>query len=223
MEWNEYFDGWREAIGKLGPEAHLRMEAARKRVHTNTPADWQWLSASLKDPGRKIFVALVFERQPVPKRLLAPFLHAAVLERDPSRNRFYIAPCIRSWGDREINQRLLRYLETGSNEEKAGAASAFYWARGNPRDEDLGTLKAVIRSALLREFVQNEDVSVRQRIVPLLNLDPSVYSVDDRLLIAEAVAIARAHSDQYIRHRIEIQLGAGGPFMAIPGTRPNAT
>lgn len=216
MEWTEHFDGWQEAIGKPESDAHLRMEAARKRVHTNTSEDWQWLAKSLAHPKQKVFVALVFKRQPVPKRLLAPFLHAAVMEHDPSRNRLYIDPCIRSWGSREVNHRLLRYLETGSNEEKAGVASAFYWARGNPLDEDITSLNALIRSALLREFVRNEDLSVRQRIVPLLNLDTSAYSIEDHQLIFEAIAIARRHTDQYIRHRIEIQMGVSEPFMAIP-------
>lgn len=216
MEWTEHFNGWQEAIGKPESDAHLRMEAARKRVHTNTSEDWQWLAKSLAHPKQKVFVALVFKRQPVPKRLLAPFLHAAVMEHDPSRNRLYIEPCIRSWGDREVNQRLLRYLETGSNEEKAGVASAFYWARRNPRNEDTASLNALIRSALLREFVCNEDLSVRQRIAPLLNLDTSAYAIEDRQLISEAIEIARRHTDQYIRHRIEIQMGAGDPFMAIP-------
>ncbi|MBX3628033.1 MAG: hypothetical protein KF892_23695 [Rhizobacter sp.] len=221
MDWHEHFSGWFEATGRPGPTAHLRLAAARKRVQTNTPADWQWLSDALADPARKVFVALVFKLQPVPKRLLTPFLHAAVLERNPSRNRIFVEPCVRSWGGREINRRLLRHLQNGSNEEKAGAASAFYWAQGNPRCEDLSQLRSSIRSALLREFVSNEDVSVRQRIVPLLRLDVSAYPVEEHSLIAEAIALARAHPDEYIRHRIEVQLGAGGPFKPIPGARPH--
>lgn len=221
MEWSEHFDDWLQATGTRGPEAHLRMQAARKRVQLNSPADWEWLSEALADVKRKAFVALVFQRQPVPKRLLAPFLRAAIMERDPSRNRMFIEPCVRSWGGVEVNRRLLKYLQTGSNEEKAGAASALYWAQGNPRDEDLSQLRSGIRSALLREFVVNADLHLRQRIVPLLRLDQSAYESEDRPFVAEAIAIARVHSDEYIRHRIEVQLGAGGPLMAIPATRHN--
>ncbi len=222
MDWAEHFSLWLKVRDQRGPQAHLRLQEARKRVQKNTSADWQWLSDSLANAERKFFVALVFKRQPVPKRLLAAFVHAAVLERDPSGNRWYIEPCVRSWGSREIYLRLLSYLQTGSNEEKAGAASALYWAGANPRDEDLTEVRNQIRSLLLREFVSNADVWVRQRIVPMLRLDPSAYESADRPLIAEAIALARAHPDDYIRHRIEVQLGAGGPFKPIPETPSHA-
>ena len=222
MEWAEHFEGWLKASGKPGPAAHLELEAARQRVPSNTPDDWQWLSEALGDPTRRVFVALVFKYQPVPKRLLGAFLHAAVLELDPSRNRMYIEPCVRSWGGGEVNRRLLRYLHEGSNAEKAGAASAFYWAQGNPRSEELDQLRNTVRSALLHEFVKNEDLVVRQRIVPLLRLDPSAYEAEDHPLIARAVQLARSHPDEYIRHRIEVQLGGGGTFKPIPSTRPSA-
>lgn len=216
MDWIEYFDKWMTVRRAPGSAEHETLEAARKRVQANTEEDWQWLSDALADPQRKLFVALVFKRQPVPKRLLKAFLHAGVVERNPSINRFFIEPCIRSWGGREVNQRLLSYLQSGSNVEKSGAASAFYWAKGNPRNEDLSQVHNMIRSQLLQEFVTNEDVTVRQRIVPLLSLDELAYPPEDRALVARAIAIARTHPDEYVRHRIEVQLGAGGPFKAIP-------
>ena len=117
MEWSEYYDRWSEAVPKSGPSAHLAMEDARRRVQRNTPTDWDWLSSALADVKRKKFVALVFQRQPIPKRLLSAFVRAGVLERNPSLNRMYIEPCVRSWGGGEINRRLLRYLREGTNEE----------------------------------------------------------------------------------------------------------
>ena len=222
MDWAEHFSLWLKVRDQHGSHAYLRLQEARKSVQKNTSTDWQWLSDSLASAERKLFVALVFERQPVPKRLLAAFLHAAVMERDPSANRWYIAPCVRSWGSREIYLRLLHYLQNGSNEEKAGAASALYWAGENPRNEDLTEVRNQVRSLLLREFVSNTDVAVRQRIIPMLKLDPSAYEFADRPLIAEAIALARAHPDEYIRHRIEIQLGDRGPLKPIPRISPHA-
>lgn len=218
MTWTDHFEGWLEAHGKPGPTAHNRLQAARKRVSLNTSDDWQWLSNALGNPDQRLFVAMVFRYQPLPKRLLAAFLHAAVLERSPSRNRFYIEPCVRSWGIGEVNRRLLHFLQEGSNAEKAGAASAFYWVHGNPRNENVSELRAKIRCALLHEFVQNSDLAVRQRIVPLLRLDPSLYPPSDQPLIDQAIEVARFHPDEYIRHRIEIQLGGDGPFKPIPTT-----
>jgi hypothetical protein len=49
-----------------------------------------------------------------------------------------------------------------------------------------------------------------------LQLNPALYNEEIQPLIAKAISIARTHSDEYIRHRIEIQLGASGPFKAIP-------
>jgi hypothetical protein len=216
MDWTDYFDKWMTVRRAPGPTEHETLEAARKRVQANTKEDWHWLSDALADPQQKLFVALVFKRQPVPKRLLKAFLHAGVMERNPSINRFFIEPCIRSWGGREVSQRLLNYLQTGSNVEKSGAASAFYWVKGNPRNEDLSAVHHMIRTQLLQEFVNNEDVTVRQRIVPLLRLDELAYPPEERVLVPIAIAIARSHPDEYVRHRIEVQLGAGGPFKAIP-------
>jgi hypothetical protein len=106
-----------------------------------------------------------------------------VLERNPSFNRVFIEPCVRSFGGNRVLAALLRYLESGT-----------------------------------REFVGNEDVQVRRRIIPMLRLEPERYPEELRPLVARAIEIARAHPDEYVRHRIEIQLGAGGPYMALPDT-----
>jgi hypothetical protein len=218
MTWGEHYRLWCKVRRQPGQEAHRRMQAARLRVAQNTPDDWRWLAESLNDPDRKWFVAQVFQFQPVPKRLFKSMLRAGVLERNPSLNRVFIEPCVRSLGGRRVLEELLRYLECGTDVEKAGAASAFYWAGHNPLGEDLAELRQRIDWQMLREFVGNEDVQVRRRIIPLLRLEPDSYPEELRPLVARAVAIARAHPDEYIRHRVEIQLGAGGPFMAIPDT-----
>ncbi len=220
MTWDEHYHLWSDARRRPGQEAHWRVQAARKRVAQNSPDDWRWLEEGLADPDRKVFVALVFKFQPVPRRLFGPMLCAGVLERNPSLNRMFIEPCVRSLGARRVFQALLEYLESGTDSEKAGAASAVYqadWA-GNPRNEDLGELRRRIDCQMLREFVGNSDLEVRRRIVPMLRLEAEAYPVELRPFIPVAVQVARSHPDEYIRHRIEVQLGAGGPFMAIPDT-----
>lgn len=69
-----------------------------------------------------------------------------------------------------------------------------------------------------REFGQARHLQVRRRIIPGLCLDPEAYSEDLRPLVRRANEIARSHGDEFIRHRVEVQLGAGGPYMAIPDT-----
>lgn len=220
MTWDEHYRQWFEVRRKPGPEADQRMRAARKRVGLNTAEDWQWLAMALADPDRKWFVAGVFKFQPIAKRLFGPMLHAGVLELNPSLNSMFIEPCVRSLGARRVLEALLQYLESGTNEEKAGAASAVYqadWA-GNPRREEIAEVRERIRWQMLREFVGNSDLNVRRRIIPMLRLVPEAYPEALRPLVPVAVEVARAHPDEYIRHRVEVQLGAGGPFMAIPDT-----
>ncbi|HEX8693605.1 MAG TPA: hypothetical protein VF746_14375 [Longimicrobium sp.] len=216
--WDEHYRLWSEARRGPGQDVGPRLQAARRRVARNTPGDWRWLTEALADAERKWFVAGVFERHPVPGRLLGPMLRAGVLERNPSFNRLFIEPCVKSLGGRRVLEELLRYLEGGTDAEKAGAASALYWAGGNPRNEELGELRERLRCRMLREFVGNPDLDVRRRIVPMLWLEPEAYPEELRPLVPAAVEIARSHPDEYIRHRVEVQLGAGGPLMALPDT-----
>jgi hypothetical protein len=220
MTWEEHYRLWSEVRQRPGNEAYRRLQAARKRVAENDAADWEWLRASLDDPQRKWFVAEVFRFQSVPKRLRGPMLRAGVYERNPSLNRRFVEPCVRSYGTRWVGEKLLRYLETGTDVEKAGAASALYWAWGNPGEENLTDLRRRIRCRMLWEFVDNEDLEIRRRIIPGLDLAPEHYPEPLRPLVPRAVKIARSHPDDYIRHRVEVQLGAGGPYMAIPDTDP---
>jgi hypothetical protein len=218
MTWDEHYDMYCEARQHRGVEAYRCIVSARKRIGQNSPDDWQWLIKSLSDPERKWFVASVFQNQQIPKRLFVPMLRAGVLERNPSFNRWFIDPCVRSCGAVRVCTVLLSYLKNGSNEEKAGAVSALYWGLHPNQDEDISELLTQIRAAELREFVQNEDLRVRQRLIPMLSLNPNHYSEELRPLIPLAIEIARTHPDKYIRHRVEVQLGGIGPLMPIPDT-----
>ncbi len=214
--WDELYRRWAEvrlAAGEAGPRW---LQAARKRLARNTPDDWRWLAEALSDSERKWFVAGIFRIHSVPKRLLGPMIRAGVLERNPRANRQFIQPCVQSCGARQVLEVLLRFLETGTDAEKAGAASAMYWTLENPRNEDLAGPGERVRHRMLREFVANPDLEVRRRIIPMLDLEPAAYPGELRPLIPVAVEIARSHPDTYIRHRVEVQLGARGPLLPLP-------
>ncbi len=219
MMWEEHYRLYQDARARGGNEPYLQMKSARKRVAQNTPKDWHWLSSSLDDSERKWFVAEVFRFQQLPRRLLVPMLRAGVLERDPSLNRRFIDPCVHGYGATQVCAALLEYLESGTNEEKAGAASALYWAWRPKPGENLSRLGHRIRVDMLHEFVYNEDLQVRRRIIPQLDLNVLDYSIRLWPLILRAIQIARRHSDTYIRHRVMIQMGRGGPLMPIPHDR----
>ncbi len=218
--WDELYARWFAGGDRLG--VHYRViKVARKRVRDNSPGDWRWLRDGLSDPDKKYFIAEVFRFQPVAKRLVPAMIRAGVLERDPSFNRYFIEPCVRSFGAESVLHELLRYLESGTDEEKGGAASALYWAAGRSEETpQVSRLLWRIQEQMLREFVANPNLYVRRRLIPMLSLKPERYGEELRPLIGRAVEIARAHPDEYIRHRIEIQLGAGGPYMAIPDEEP---
>jgi hypothetical protein len=64
--------------------------------------------------------------------------------------------------------------------------------------------------------VANSSVEVRRSIIPSLNLNPEAYPEGHRSLLTQVVAIARAHEDDYIRHRVEVQLGSIGQLAPLP-------
>lgn len=214
MTLDELYDSWEGSRRNRGL-AHSHIKAARQAVASLRAVGWSWLGEALKDERRKRFVAAFFKSYPVPRRILNGMIRAGVLERDPSNNRDFIEPCVHSFGSKPVLTQLLQYLTSGSNEEKAGAASALYWVRG---DSKLHLdLLLDIHFQLLREFVNNSDLEVRRRIIPMLVLNRRKYPRDLRPLVEQAITIARSHSDAYIRHRVEIQLGTeSGPLMPIP-------
>ncbi len=228
MIWEELFDAYASARrGDKHASPEEVVQQARRLLSSAAPDDWETLGQALRDGERKWLVAAVFSRSPVPKRLLAPMIRAAVYEVNPSLNRYFVEPCLASHGHRIVNEALLEYVEKGSDFEKGGAVNALYWAQmplrfsGVTQDFTLENATPESRAAylelndvwlrkrclFLREFVANADVHVRRSIIPSLNLDEARYPDDLKPLVAQAVEISRNHPDDYIRHRVEVQLG----------------
>lgn len=158
----------------------------------------------------------------IPEELFSPMLRAAVYDPNPSLNCRYINICLKYWGGVRVNEELFRYT-TGTDLEKAGVANAFYHSLRGPSSftgsTEGPTQEQVkrVRNWCLEEFVANDDLQVRRNLIPRLQLStPEKYPDSLRPLIPQAIAIARNHTDEYIRHRVEIQLGVSGPYMAIP-------
>ena len=151
MTWDENYHAWSEVRRKPGQEAHRRMQAARKRVAENTPDDWLWLRKALADPGRKWFVAGVFKFRSVPKRLFDAMLRAGVLERNPSLNRVFIEPCVRSLGGWRVLEQLLRLTAVRIDGKQAQRPN--YNRRGESstgRCEQMGKHELIMRLAARR-------------------------------------------------------------------------
>lgn len=129
-------------------------------------------------------------------------LRAAVYDPDPSFNRQFVEPVMAAFGARRTQEALLEIFTTGTNQERAGAARAWYWATL----EIFEDIQARWYQTALREFVANEDIDVRRCVLPKIRLHPSQYPEELHPLVAEAVHIARTHPDDYLRSRVEIQV-----------------
>jgi len=239
--WEDYYQEYEATLrsgkdlrdGRRFPEyeASIRhrqqiVRDARKLLSRAYRDEDAWVATALREPRKKWFVAQVF-RGNVPRRFFAAMIRAAVYESNPSANRYFVEPCVHSFGPRPVYDALLRYLREGADTEKSGANNALYWVRspltwlpGAPNvrwesatpeskatDLALEDIRAEIRDTQLREFVANEDVGVRRSLIPPLRLStPTEYPAELRPLALKAIEIARNHPDEYIRHRLDIQL-----------------
>ncbi len=193
--------------------------------------DVAWFRNALEHEQRKFFAAFVFQKsRGVPEVLYETMIRAAVYERDPSKNRAFVEPCVATFGLRRVSETLFERFENGSDQEKTGVVQAMYhagligvrdsyWRRP---DSDavfklVGDLWMRQRCLLLREFVSNPSVLVRQRIIPHLDLtNVSSYPKEFKPLVPQAIQIARNHTDGYIRHRVEIQMGSNETQLFSP-------
>ena len=178
--------------------------------------------------GAKWVVAGLCERSgSLAEVFFVPMLNAAIDEVNPSYNRYFVAPCMNSFGPRRVNEYLLCVIESGTDFQKAGAVNALYWAQAGlsfpsnavsydieyatPESraayEALQDVRDRRRRVLLETFVMNSSVDVRRSIIPSLELDPQAYPDSHRSLVISAIEVARSHEDGYIRHRVEVQLG----------------
>lgn len=223
MDWEDQFQRWTKAEDENPyddrPARLIVIEtrkAARNGASLDTSEGWAWATQALENSDRRIFVHAVFERQAAPKNLALEFLRMGVGERNPSANRLFIEPAVKAMGARRVLHHLTELMTGGSEHEQAGSASAAYWVRGDDAEQRYSEARKRFRDATLERFVETESTYVRQRIIPGLSVNANDYSPDVAPLIAKAIQIARAHSDEYIRHRIEVQLGSEGSIRAIP-------
>lgn len=223
MDWESQFRRWVKAEDDNPFDdrpARLIVIETRKAVRTGASLDasdgWRWVEEAVEDSDRRTFVHAVFNRQAAPKHLAALFLQKGVNERNPSTNRFFVEPAVKAMGARRVMERLTKLLLNASENEQGGAVSAAYWVRGDDSERHYRDARRRFGEAMLQKFVDTDSTYVRQRIIPMLSLDESDYSYDASALIAEAIYIARNHPDDYIRHRVEIQLGSAGQFRALP-------
>lgn len=171
--------------------------------------------------ARRALRELCRDRVILPAGAFDVLVAAAVQDSNPSFNRGFVEPALNAFGRRRLRAALLDVLSIGPDPERAGAARAWYWSAlplripnvmaegliSVPEPDDPSVLGREWNELALREFVRNGHLDVRRSILPLLRLRHSSYPPELCELVDAAVAIARSHPDEYLRHRVEIQIG----------------
>ncbi len=220
--------GHKEAMNTLTP-------LLQQAVAEWSQQDETWLADALQDEHRKWFAVEVISliQAPIPEVLFHALIRAAIYEVNPSLNREFIRPCEKSDGLSRVGRALLDYFQRGTNYEKSGAANALYWAtpdisynREKKRHKSMTTIPASDdeiafwleqKQLFLQEFVVNTDLDVQRSLIPKLELqNKEVYPEALQPLVDEAIRIARSHPDDYIRNRVEVQLGNSVLLPALP-------
>ena len=214
-------------IGSL-PRELTEEELARFR--RCDPVDQRELARLLADRrARHVVKMIVYAARCVPEGLLEAMIRSGVETIDPSYNKQFIWPCLVSHGRRRVLTILQGIARNGTDFEKAGAANARYWATEIPsvpyywpddssdapstrRDDSIGDLHAEWTEWVLGEFVRNPNVEVLRSLIYWL---PETYEPDPKAL-EEALRIAAANHDGYIRHRLQVQMGQSVMLQPLP-------
>lgn len=221
--WDALYEEYRTArqANNTATLDHLETRV-RIALQNRQDASMDWLIEALQDDERKWFVVWPMQNRTIhlPTRLMAAILWAGISETDPEGSKSFILPCLRLWGVRRVNEALLEVLEHGEDDEKAGAANALYWAGLSSENyyipsEEWDDVRTRRRHALLREFIANDDITVRRNIVTLLNLNPNAYPPEMRTLVEEATRIGLNHADEDIRERVSVELRDTGVNTAV--------
>jgi hypothetical protein len=176
---------------------------------------WCTPETRAREALRQVFIA-----RPAEPEWFEALLRAAVHDPNPSANRTFVKPMLAAYGVRRVQHALIDRLAHGTSAERAGAAGAWYWARElgfgdddytvmpqQPDDDRCADLAVVWRHTALRVFLADPDLDARRRILPMLPLAADAYPAELRPLVDEAVRVARTSSDEYLRHRVEHQVG----------------
>jgi hypothetical protein len=219
INWDQLADGYTMEQNFLHRRVFITPEALQKLI-APTEEDIDWLIQALGHAERKWFVAELFRvSEVIPESLFLPVMDAAINEIDPSNNKYFVEPCMKTFGPRRVNEYLLEVVSKEENHRKAGAVNALYWAGVLLRNlsyEDLSDLWMRKRILFLETFVLNSDVDIQRSLISKLNVNSMDYPKSHQHMVTEAISIARESKDEYIRHRIEVQLGNEKFFKPIP-------
>lgn len=205
---------------RVGPLAGLAPPAVLDAFRACAPADAVELRRLLADRRHRLIVKLlILATETVPEPLFEDTVRAGVLTDNPSFNKHFLFPCAIVHGRRRVMDILLELLDHGTDREKHGSAGALYWCSmrrehmywphhdGRPEsrpapDAPIDDLLRRFEDRALEEFFRNPALDVRRALVHHL----PAAARRAPALGAQAIAVAREHSDDYVRQRILVDL-----------------
>jgi hypothetical protein len=94
----------------------------------DNPESLAWFTAALFDDEKKWFVAKLLEKvNPVPKSLFDDLVLAALSETDPSFNKWFIVPCIKTFGQDKVKSQVMLFATHPQVIENDGVNKIMYW------------------------------------------------------------------------------------------------
>jgi hypothetical protein len=95
----------------------------------DNPEKLKWLISALKDEKKKWFVAEIMEKiNPIPKSLFENLILASMLEPNPSTNKYFILPCLKTYSRDQIKEVMDKYSKHPEVIENDGYDKVAYWA-----------------------------------------------------------------------------------------------
>ena len=228
---DQFYQMWAASRGRPDANTTNQLKEAVQFARNPQPEDVAWLLRTLLDDQRKLFVAYLLRlAESFPEPLFEGMMHAAVYELNPSVSRSFVEPCIKAYGQVPVIDRLMKSVRMGTDFEKAGAINALHWTfneKGQSEmtyrastDTALDELVSQRRMLVLDTFLESTDVDVQRSAISQLELEPLLYPAQYKERIEKAIQTGRASTDEYVRHRIEVQMGRAKSVYPLPQRRP---
>ncbi|RPA57235.1 MULTISPECIES: hypothetical protein [Shewanella] len=115
-------------------ESHHLVRKLVGKIASNFPKDnphsLAWFTSALVHPDKKWFVVKLLEKvNPIPKALFDDLVLAALTEHDPSFNKWFIEPCVKSFGCEPVKSKIIAFASHPQVIENEGVNKVMYWVR----------------------------------------------------------------------------------------------
>lgn len=201
--------------GKHAPrEVHAKLVPRLPKIKEEL---LNWFEEAFLNDSKKWFAAGLLSLTPQScKPLKKALLRAAITEENPSFNRNFIAPLRAVMTYPEAINSMIEMIDSNNPAEVAGVSNASYWARIELSESDDLKARTQLNAWKIERFLDLSDVYARRTLIAGMSFDKAFVPDEYKEKSNRVIELARNHEDEYIRHRLEIELGtSSGPFRSI--------